>query len=111
MVIYFFFSSRRRHTRCSRDWSSDVCYSDLEPDGGHRDARQQNRPPPESVAELAPDARAQKLRKRERGPEHERDGVARPELEIGRASCRERVEMSVVAVSFRKRDRDDSGSS
>src|SRR2546429_2615380 len=27
--MYFFFSSRRRHTRCSRDWSSDVCSSDL----------------------------------------------------------------------------------
>src|SRR5207245_8061493 len=26
---YFFFSSRRRHTRCYRDWSSDVCSSDL----------------------------------------------------------------------------------
>src|SRR2546422_2675947 len=25
----FFFSSRRRHTICSRDWSSDVCSSDL----------------------------------------------------------------------------------
>src|SRR4030043_522182 len=25
-----FFSSRRRHTRCSRDWSSDVCSSDLQ---------------------------------------------------------------------------------
>src|SRR2546429_6631959 len=28
--IPFFFSSRRRHTRCSRDWSSDVCSSDLQ---------------------------------------------------------------------------------
>src|SRR5690554_8063188 len=28
-IIYFFFSSRRRHTRCGRDWSSDVCSSDL----------------------------------------------------------------------------------
>src|SRR2546422_2746447 len=28
-MINFFFSSRRRHTRCSRDWSSDVCSSDL----------------------------------------------------------------------------------
>src|SRR5687768_18243948 len=28
-LSYFFFSSRRRHTRCSRDWSSDVCSSDL----------------------------------------------------------------------------------
>src|SRR5690606_40271116 len=27
--ICFFFSSRRRHTRFSRDWSSDVCSSDL----------------------------------------------------------------------------------
>src|SRR6266542_6037834 len=27
--IFFFFSSRRRHTRCYRDWSSDVCSSDL----------------------------------------------------------------------------------
>src|SRR2546429_501441 len=26
--VEFFFSSRRRHTRCSRDWSSDVCSSD-----------------------------------------------------------------------------------
>src|SRR5690606_24915650 len=27
---FFFFSSRRRHTRFSRDWSSDVCSSDLD---------------------------------------------------------------------------------
>src|SRR5207245_9985825 len=28
-MFCFFFSSRRRHTRCYRDWSSDVCSSDL----------------------------------------------------------------------------------
>src|SRR5439155_2825272 len=28
--ILFFFSSRRRHTRWPRDWSSDVCSSDLQ---------------------------------------------------------------------------------
>src|SRR5690606_39310565 len=28
--MFVFFSSRRRHTRFSRDWSSDVCSSDLE---------------------------------------------------------------------------------
>src|SRR2546428_7200479 len=28
-MYYFFFSSRRRHTRSDRDWSSDVCSSDL----------------------------------------------------------------------------------
>src|SRR3989440_3527041 len=27
--VFFFFSSRRRHTRSDRDWSSDVCSSDL----------------------------------------------------------------------------------
>src|SRR5690606_7121302 len=30
VLTYFFFSSRRRHTRFSRDWSSDVCSSDLD---------------------------------------------------------------------------------
>src|SRR5215510_2094861 len=30
---FFFFSSRRRHTRWPRDWSSDVCSSDLAIDG------------------------------------------------------------------------------
>src|SRR6266542_357230 len=29
--LFFLFSSRRRHTRCYRDWSSDVCSSDLHP--------------------------------------------------------------------------------
>src|SRR5205809_1098458 len=29
ILHHFFFSSRRRHTMCSRDWSSDVCSSDL----------------------------------------------------------------------------------
>src|SRR5437899_7174694 len=29
MFVCFFFSSRRRHTRCLSDWSSDVCSSDL----------------------------------------------------------------------------------
>src|SRR5215469_3384315 len=28
-MLFFFFSSRRRHTRSLRDWSSDVCSSDL----------------------------------------------------------------------------------
>src|SRR5205814_3030768 len=29
-LLFFFFSSRRRHTRCLSDWSSDVCSSDLD---------------------------------------------------------------------------------
>src|SRR5207302_4761461 len=34
LYFCFFFSSRRRHTRFSRDWSSDVCSSDLAADFG-----------------------------------------------------------------------------
>src|SRR5690606_39453566 len=34
ITFFFFFSSRRRHTRFSRDWSSDVCSSDLPRRGG-----------------------------------------------------------------------------
>src|SRR2546430_17637074 len=30
-MLFFFFSSRRRHTRFDCDWSSDVCSSDLNP--------------------------------------------------------------------------------
>src|SRR5690625_7865069 len=49
---YFFFSSRRRHTRWPRDWSSDVCSSDLGSrygtrSGGHRPSgfgKSENRP-------------------------------------------------------------------
>src|SRR6266496_4859337 len=33
MLFFFFFSSRRRHTRSLRDWSSDVCSSDLRASG------------------------------------------------------------------------------
>src|SRR2546429_5886188 len=38
----FFFSSRRRHTRCSRDWSSDVCSSDLNNTNGVFPPQNQN---------------------------------------------------------------------
>src|SRR5438034_4153326 len=36
MWTFFFFSSRRRHTRSLCDWSSDVCSSDLENPARHR---------------------------------------------------------------------------
>src|SRR4030042_2722452 len=63
-TILFFFASRRRHTRCSRDWSSDVCSSDLPLAGylqtadivDHRGGQQQDdkqgiRPAVENVAQ------------------------------------------------------------
>src|SRR5690606_40295187 len=63
---FFFFSSRRRHTRFSRDWSSDVCSSDLHlvargvpgADAGLQaaDAGLPARAPAPSPAPLAPQA-------------------------------------------------------
>src|SRR3712207_6050555 len=46
MIYFFFFSSRRRHTRYWRDWSSDVCSSDLRgrPAVELRDPRRGSRP-------------------------------------------------------------------
>src|SRR5215813_14365783 len=65
-MFFFFFSSRRRHTRCGRDWSSDVCSSDLDGEGcisilnrsaeqlvGHSEADVLGRPLTEIVPELA----------------------------------------------------------
>src|SRR5438270_9591396 len=39
IFLFFFFSSRRRHTRFDCDWSSDVCSSDLGGEGGEREPR------------------------------------------------------------------------
>src|SRR5206468_6779405 len=41
--FFFFFSSRRRHTRSDRDWSSDVCSSDLRHDDAVRANRERER--------------------------------------------------------------------
>src|SRR6266446_8551747 len=49
LFVFFFFSSRRRHTRLQGDWSSDVCSSDLLERAGHLRLRGRiwrNGPPP-----------------------------------------------------------------
>src|SRR5438105_12658825 len=40
LTLFFFFSSRRRHTRSTRDWSSDVCSSDLRQEALNLPAKQ-----------------------------------------------------------------------
>src|SRR6266581_6191639 len=57
---FFFFSSRRRHTRWTGDWSSDVCSSDLT--GQHVSDRIVHGPPVPSPARLR-DARDEPLQR------------------------------------------------
>src|SRR5690625_5778673 len=84
ICLFFFFSSRRRHTRWPRDWSSDVCSSDL-------------------GARLVLDGGAMGVGCLFllRGHPHM---LGHPR-KIGRASCRERVKMSVVDVVLIKKKR------
>src|SRR3989475_8288122 len=51
--VFFFFSSRRRHTRFDCDWSSDVCSSDLAVADPRPDARAEAREPPRFLAAAA----------------------------------------------------------
>src|SRR5690349_23647455 len=76
--LAFFFSSRRRHTRSLRDWSSDVCSSDL----------------PHAVCCCCT-----------RPAGTQRSGTAADTVaQIGRAACRERGEVPVVGEVVREED-------
>src|SRR5699024_11926725 len=91
--VTFFFSSRRRHTRSKRDWSSDVCSSDL----GSMSRQEIGVP---VAAELVGAERTQLLQQLERAEVRieeirrhlERADQAIARTKIGRASCRERAE-------------------
>src|SRR5690606_40941935 len=105
--MFFFFSSRRRHTRFSRDWSSDVCSSDLVHDvsvGGIGVALVEMAVRSDvgfSVARIA-DHRALFAE----GPSRVLLSVPAdnltPVLKIGRASCRERVDCREDAVTMNR---------
>src|SRR5438067_3540034 len=97
----FFFSSRRRHTSSKRDWSSDVCSSDLRgyltcPDCNGARLRREARDV--QVAGRTID-RVSALTVRE----------AQDFFEIGRASCRERVEISVGGGGLKEKERHGDG--
>src|SRR5207253_6931714 len=104
---YYFFSSRRRHTRWPRDWSSDVCSSDLgsgwvcpalhharQEAGlalrvtlrGHRDGVER---------------RADDLDQERRHVHGDRHAAAAAVRQIGRASCRERAEILAAHVAWK----------
>src|SRR5439155_9908945 len=91
-ITCFFFSSRRRHTRWPRDWSSDVCSSDLKPAFAAicfivRRALEEPTKQIAANAGFEGGVVVEKVRS----------------LEIGRASCRERVEISGVGESVEKK--------
>src|SRR5690606_40952424 len=98
VVIFLFFSSRRRHTRFSRDWSSDVCSSDLT----SVLLMVASGPIGVSVAVLWLLSRLIVLRRRNALTLASARGASDIQLrlsqaiEIGRASCRESVEISAV---------------
>src|SRR5690606_39992558 len=100
----FFFSSRRRHTRFSRDWSSDVCSSDL----GLTDAlvaTARDLPAvPLHVEELELEGGAAEVGDEDQhdGRSSDASGAPSHDPEIGRASCRERVWSSVGTVAVEK---------
>src|SRR5258705_4980041 len=105
----FFFSSRRRHTRCLSDWSSDVCSSDLKLTWKYDRAEKGNI---FQAAKLggtgrftlalgfgASAAAAVDVTKKSLGRKFA-EGV-------GRAACRGRGENSVVGGSFKKKKKRD----
>src|SRR5438094_2256955 len=83
----FFFSSRRRHTRSYGDWSSDVCSSDLVADAVTVGVCDGWIGSPDSPGRAAEDA-LEFLQVRQ---------SVTVGIQIGRASCRERVEIWGVA--------------
>src|SRR5207247_6804090 len=92
----FFFSSRSRHTRSTRDWSSDVCSSDL---GRLRDGCAGGEEIGQDTLarhDLEDAARA--------GEDHEGQRVRDALAEIGRASCRERGEVWGGGGGVKKRE-------
>src|SRR5690554_7426016 len=111
-AVIFFFSSRRRHTRCGRDWSSDVCSSDLEQllpgrsqhgVAGEKGQRSQIGTDHETGSQQQGSQTEhrpvqQKARQPASGLADTPDGIEGffDIHQIGRASCRERAWMSAV---------------
>src|SRR5699024_11812066 len=92
LLLCFFFSSRRRHTISKRDWSSDVCSSDLKNNN--------------NVAKSAKNGDKITILGEVKGDSHQGSTkwykINHKNDKIGRASCRERVKISAVAGEVKK---------
>src|SRR5699024_10887133 len=87
MVIFFFCASRRRHTRSKRDWSSDVCSSDLR--AADRNPRGSGRDSPVVAGDADPAVRGTAVLLRI--PRVRRARVSRPHPRSVRARMRSRM--------------------
>src|SRR5690606_40461557 len=87
----FFFSSRRRHTRFSRDWSSDVCSSDLAVPAAARRPLEPVRRRGLRLALLVLMTGLGVAGWLYRAGGADAAAAPDPDAKIGRASCRERV--------------------
>src|SRR3712207_7027073 len=90
-AVVFFFSSRRRHTRYWRDWSSDVCSSDLPGEGPavpFAKTLVQRLPLPRLTIRVSPDPGLVAVPARFWIDDYQGQPITD---KIGRASCRERV--------------------
>src|SRR5207247_3201723 len=102
-----FFARRRRHTTSTRDWSSDVCSSDLDQPVVHLGVVEEGRRRAVAVGDPAVDlvrnqpqpaaARELKQRRDLRGGDDPAGWVGR--RKIGRASCREREEIALLTAT------------
>src|SRR5437762_9123870 len=102
-VVFFFFSSRRRHTRYIGDWSSDVCSSDLlRSDSPVRGRVRRRAGVQQLLRTVERHGRPRAVERRSLLRQRRLLLDAGPD-EIGRASCRERVEISVVAGALKKK--------
>src|SRR2546427_6950630 len=91
-LFFFFFSSRRRHTRFDCDWSSDVCSSDLQPRQRMVDGVELTLDLGHVVgARCALQALLQQGQDFTVGAAALAGILVEDDVEIGRASCRERV--------------------
>src|SRR3989442_12956358 len=103
----FFFSSRRRHTRCGRDWSSDVCSSDLRRETENFSMYSLIQIDMSEYMEKFSVSRLVGSPPGYVGYEEGGQLTEQVRRQIGRASCRERVEISVVAESLKKKKADN----
>src|SRR5437867_8371193 len=103
--LRFFFSSRRQHTSSYGDWSSDVCSSDLEYDGDLAQALTRVYPQLEghfTIVAIHHDQPDLLVGVRNQTPLvlglGNGENFLASNVEIGRASCRERVKRPVMAA-------------